>query len=74
MTKIAGALNMLPKTILNKTITNESTNEVIKIYQADRNYPKFYRNFLTKSDNGRDDLCLDFYDVSKKLIPLWRSS
>jgi hypothetical protein len=41
MTKIAGALNMLPKTILNKTITNESTNEAIKIYQADRNYPKF---------------------------------
>jgi RHS repeat-associated protein len=56
MTKIAGALNMLPKTILNKTITNESTNEAIKIYQADRNYPKFYRNFLTKSDNGRFSL------------------
>jgi hypothetical protein len=49
MTKIAGALNMLPKTILNKTITNESTNEVIKIYQADRNYPKFGRKFKTKS-------------------------
>jgi hypothetical protein len=50
MTKIAGALNMLPKTILNETITNDSTNEAIKIYQADRNYPKFYRNFLTKSE------------------------
>ncbi|CAC9656721.1 RHS repeat-associated core domain-containing protein [bacterium endosymbiont of Bathymodiolus sp. 5 South] len=56
MTKIAGALNMLPKTILNETITNDSTNEAIKIYQADRNYPKFYRNFLTKSDNGRFSL------------------
>jgi hypothetical protein len=34
-----------------QTITNDSTNEAIKIYQADRNYPKFYRNFLTKSDH-----------------------
>jgi hypothetical protein len=46
MTKIAGALNMLPKTILDEIITNDSTNEAIKIYQADRNSPKFYRNFL----------------------------
>jgi hypothetical protein len=46
MSKIAGALNMLPKTILDEIITNDSTNEAIKIYQADRNYPKFYRNFL----------------------------
>jgi hypothetical protein len=29
-----------------------NTNEAIKIYQADRNYPKFYRNFLKNSDNG----------------------
>jgi hypothetical protein len=27
MTKIAGALNMLPTTILNKSITNDSTQE-----------------------------------------------
>jgi hypothetical protein len=30
MTKIAGALNMLPKTMLRQNITNPSTNEVIK--------------------------------------------
>ncbi|CAC9466786.1 hypothetical protein [uncultured Gammaproteobacteria bacterium] len=56
MTKIAGALNMLPKTMLRRSITNPSTNEAIEIYQADRNYPKFYRNFLIKSDNGRSSL------------------
>ena len=56
MTKIAGALNMLPKTILRQSITNPSTNEAIEIYLADRNYPKFYRNFLIKSDNGRSSL------------------
>jgi hypothetical protein len=37
MTKIAGALNMLPKTMLRNNITNPSTEEAIKIYQADRN-------------------------------------
>jgi hypothetical protein len=52
MSKIAGALNMLPKTILDEIITNDSTNEAIKIYQADRNYPKFYRNL------GRLSCCL----------------
>ncbi|CAC9542485.1 hypothetical protein [uncultured Gammaproteobacteria bacterium] len=56
MTKIAGALNILPKTILNETIINDSTNETIKIYKADINYPRFYRNFLIKSDNGRFSL------------------
>ncbi len=56
MTKIAGALNMLPKTMLRQSITNPSTNEAIEIYLADRNYPKFYRNFLIKSDNGRSSL------------------
>ncbi|VVH57122.1 hypothetical protein BSPCLSOX_899 [uncultured Gammaproteobacteria bacterium] len=56
MTKIAGALNMLPTTILNKSITNDSTQEAIKIYKADRDYPRFYRNFLIKSDNGRFSL------------------
>jgi hypothetical protein len=49
MTKIAGALNMLPKKILRQNITNHSTNEVIKIYQTDRNYPRFYNNFLRNS-------------------------
>jgi hypothetical protein len=42
MTKIAGALNMLPKTMLRHNITNPSTNETIKIYKADRDYPRFY--------------------------------
>jgi hypothetical protein len=56
MTKIAGALNMLPKTILRQSITNPSTNEAIEIYLADRNYSNFYRNFLIKSDNGRSSL------------------
>jgi hypothetical protein len=31
----------LPKTILNETIINDSTNEAIKIYKADINYPRF---------------------------------
>jgi hypothetical protein len=73
MSKIAGALNMLPKTILDEIITNDSTNEAIKIYQTDRNYPKFYRNFLKNSDNGRFSLKVTntyFHDVSEKLIPL----
>ena len=56
MTKIAGALNMLPQTMLQQNITNPSTNEAMEIYRADRNYPKFYRNFLIKSDNGRSSL------------------
>jgi hypothetical protein len=28
-----------------------STEEAIKIYQTDRNYLNFYRNFLIESDN-----------------------
>jgi hypothetical protein len=43
---------MLPKKILRQNITNHSTNEVIKIYQTDKNYPRFYNNFLRNSDNG----------------------
>jgi hypothetical protein len=43
---IAGALNMLPKTMLRNNIVNPSTEEAIKIYQADKNYLNFYRNFL----------------------------
>jgi hypothetical protein len=61
MTKIAGALNMLPKKILRQNITNHSTNEVIKIYQTDRNYPRFYNNFLRNSDNGRSSLRITSY-------------
>ncbi|CAC9461735.1 hypothetical protein [uncultured Gammaproteobacteria bacterium] len=56
MTKIAGALNMLPKIILRHNIINPSTEEAIKIYQTDRNYLNFYRNFLIESDNGRSSL------------------
>jgi hypothetical protein len=39
-------------------ITNPSTNEAIEIYKMDRNYPRFYRNFLIESDNGRPSLRL----------------
>jgi hypothetical protein len=46
----------LPKTMLRQSITNPSTNEAIEIYLADSNYPKIYRNFLIKSDNGRSSL------------------
>ena len=56
MTKIAGALNMLPKKMLRQGITNPSTNEAIEIYKTDRNYPRFYNNFLRNSDNGRSSL------------------
>jgi hypothetical protein len=56
MTKIAGALNMLHKIILRHNIINPSTEEAIKIYQTDRNYLNFYRNFLIESDNGRSSL------------------
>ena len=58
MTKIAGTLNMLPKTTILQGITNPSTNEAIEIYKMDRNYPRFYRNFLIESDNGRPSLRL----------------
>jgi hypothetical protein len=87
MTKIAGALNMLPKTTILQDITNPSTNvldsllagakypripsrggrgsstnpstnEAIEIYKMDRNYPRFYRNFLIESNNGRPSLRL----------------
>jgi hypothetical protein len=43
MTKIAGALNMLPQTMLRQSITNPSTNEAIEIYQADRLISSFLR-------------------------------
>ncbi|CAC9434926.1 hypothetical protein [uncultured Gammaproteobacteria bacterium] len=56
MTKIAGALNMLPTTMLRYHAINPSVSKAIKIYRADGNYPKFYRNFLIKSDNGRSSL------------------
>jgi hypothetical protein len=58
MTKIAGALNMLPKTFLREGIVNSSTQKAIKIYQTDGNYPGFYRNFVGHSDNGRSSLRL----------------
>jgi hypothetical protein len=45
MTKIAGALNMLPQTFLREGISNTSAKEAIEIYKADGDYPKFYRNF-----------------------------
>jgi hypothetical protein len=65
MTKIAGALNMLPKTMLRHNITNPSTNETIKIYKADRDYPRFYNNFLRNSDNGRSSVLFQatYYQV-----------
>ncbi|WP_241502550.1 RHS repeat-associated core domain-containing protein, partial [Bathymodiolus azoricus thioautotrophic gill symbiont] len=56
MTKIAGALNMLPKTMLRQSIINPSTQEAMRIYRTDKNYSRFYRNFLIESDNGRSSL------------------
>jgi hypothetical protein len=44
MTKIAGALNMPPKIMLQQNISNPSAKEAMEIYRTDRNYPKFYRN------------------------------
>jgi ubiquitin-protein ligase len=44
VTKIAGALNMLPKIMLQQNISNPSAKEAMEIYRTDRNYPKFYRN------------------------------
>ncbi|CAC9570535.1 RHS repeat-associated core domain-containing protein [thiotrophic endosymbiont of Bathymodiolus puteoserpentis (Logatchev)] len=56
MTKIAGALNMLPKTMLRQSIINPSTQEAMRIYRTDKNYSRFYHNFLIESDNGRSSL------------------
>ena len=56
MTKIAGALNMLPKIFLREGMVNPNTNKIIKIYQADGDYQKFYRNFVGGSNNGRSSL------------------
>jgi hypothetical protein len=50
---------------------NDSTQEAIKIYKADRDYPRFYRNFLIKSDNGR--FSLSSLNIGKLLL-LLRSS
>jgi hypothetical protein len=58
MTKIVGALNMLPKTFLREGIVNPSTQKAIKIYRTDGNYLGFYRNFVGRSDNGRSSLRL----------------
>jgi hypothetical protein len=58
---IAGALNMLPKIFLREGMVNPNTNKIIKIYQADGDYQKFYRNFVGGSNNGRS-------------IMIWRSS
>jgi hypothetical protein len=38
MTKIVGALNMLPKTFLREGIVNPSTQKAIKIYRTDGNW------------------------------------
>jgi hypothetical protein len=97
MTKIAGALNMLPKTMLRQSIINPSIQEAMRIYRTDKNhimaqwffcrlilasakysripsrggrgssadikgifgdknYSRFYHNFLIESDNGRSSL------------------
>jgi hypothetical protein len=39
-------------------ISNTSAKEAIEIYKADGDYPKFYRNFVGNSDNGRASLRL----------------
>jgi hypothetical protein len=43
---VVGALQQILKAFLVSNIG----------YQTDRNYPKFYRNFLKNSDNGRFSL------------------
>ncbi|VVM27102.1 hypothetical protein BSPWISOXPB_336 [uncultured Gammaproteobacteria bacterium] len=48
MTKIAGALNILPQTMLQQNITNPSANEAMEIYRADRNCPSFIVIFLSR--------------------------
>ena len=56
MTKIAGPLNMLPKVFLREGMVNPNINKIIEIYRADGDYPKFYRNFVGSSNNGRSSL------------------
>jgi hypothetical protein len=66
MTKIAGALNMLPKTMLQQNITNPSTNVAMEIYRADRNYPNFYRLALclvVRFNHSADSLALIIINI-----------
>jgi hypothetical protein len=39
-----------------QSIVNPSTQEAIRIYRADKNYSRFYHNFLIESDNDRSSL------------------
>jgi hypothetical protein len=41
MTKIARALNQLPKTFFRYNILNPTTNTIIREYEDDKNYSKF---------------------------------
>ncbi len=53
MTKVAGALNQLPKTFLRYNIINPITNTIIREYEDDKNYSKFRHDFMRTSDHGR---------------------
>jgi hypothetical protein len=59
MTKIAGALNMLPKTMLQQNITNPSTNvatEFISDIRTGTTYPNVTLAFISDISNIRDEL------------------
>jgi len=53
MTKIVGALNMLPKTLVRNRITNKAANTIINAYKENGDYPEFKRFFVGSTDNGR---------------------
>jgi RHS repeat-associated protein len=53
MTKIARALNQLPKTFFRYNILNPTTNTIIREYEDDKNYSKFRHDFMKTSDHGR---------------------
>jgi hypothetical protein len=49
MTKIARALNQLPKTFFRYNILNPTTNTIIREYEDDKNYSKFRHDFMKKT-------------------------
>ncbi|CAB5505944.1 RHS repeat domain-containing protein [Bathymodiolus thermophilus thioautotrophic gill symbiont] len=53
MTKIAKAINRLPKMLLRESIGNPLAKIIIATYESDRNYLQFRKDFLNESDNGR---------------------
>ncbi|CAB5496568.1 RHS repeat-associated core domain-containing protein [Bathymodiolus thermophilus thioautotrophic gill symbiont] len=56
MTKIAKAINRLPRMFLREKISNALANIIITTYESDQNYSTFREDFLNESDNGRSSL------------------